>query len=113
MTEAGDVGEMRRGGEARAAQRPPGPPMSTIDVSLADGRFAARLYRPSADTRQIVVYLHGGGRTIGGLSTYDRVCRRMAAATGACLLSVDYRLAPEYPAPAAIDDAIAALVGRI
>ena len=109
MTEAGDVGELRRGGEARAAQRPPGPPMSTIDVSLAGGRFSARLYSPSADTRQCVVYLHGGGWTIGGVSTYDRVCRRMAAATGSCLLSVDYRLAPEYPAPAAIDDAIAAL----
>ena len=109
MTEPGDVGEMRRGGEARAAQRPPGPPMPTIDVSLAGGRFGARLYRPSADTRQFVVYLHGGGWTIGGLSTFDRACRRMAAVTGSCLLSVDYRLAPEHPAPAAIDDAIAAL----
>ena len=65
--------------------------------------------RPSADTRQFVAHLHGGGWTIGGLSTFDRACRRMAAVTGSGLLSVDYRLAPEHPAPAAIDDAIAAL----
>jgi acetyl esterase len=83
--------------------------MSTVDVSLAGGRVGARLYRSSADNRQFIVYLHGGGWTIGGVSTYDRACRRMATTTGASLLSVDYRLAPEYPAPAAIDDAIAAL----
>jgi len=109
MTKSGDVDEMRLGGEARAAQRTPGPAVATIDVSLAGGRFGARLYRPSADTRQFVVYLHGGGWTIGGVSTHDRVCRRMAAATDSCLLSVDYRLAPEHPAPAAIDDTVAAL----
>ncbi len=109
MSESGDVAEMRRVSEARAAQRPPGPEMSATDIALAGGRFGARFYRPSTDACDLVVYLHGGGWTIGSVRTHDRVCRRLAAATGASVLSVDYRLAPENPAPAAIDDAVAAL----
>jgi acetyl esterase len=106
MTASKDVGEMRRLSDARAAQRPLGPSMPTVDVALAGGRYGARLYRPSAGCRNLVVFLHGGGWTIGSVRTHDRVCRRLAQATGAPVLSVDYRLAPEYPAPAAIDDTV-------
>lgn len=109
MTSTADVGAMRQDGEARASQRPPGPEMPTADVRLAGGRFRARIYRPTAEAPDLVVYLHGGGFTIGSVKTHDRVCRRLAAATGARVLSVDYRLAPEHRAPAAIDDAVAAL----
>jgi acetyl esterase len=56
------------------------------------------------------VFLHGGMWTIGGLESHDRLCRRMALATGSAVLAVDYRRAPEHPAPAAVDDAVAAIV---
>jgi acetyl esterase len=56
----------------------------------------------------VVVYLHGGGWTIGDLQTHDEPCRALAAGTGAVVVSVDYRLAPEHPFPAAVDDAYAA-----
>lgn len=56
-----------------------------------------------------LVYLHGGGWTLGSLSTYEPFCRQLANATGSILVWVDYRLAPEYPFPAAFEDARAAL----
>lgn len=57
-----------------------------------------------------LVYFHGGGWVAGDLDTHDDVCRRLALASGAKVLSVDYRLAPEHPFPAAYDDAVAATV---
>jgi acetyl esterase len=57
----------------------------------------------------LIVYFHGGGFTIGDLDTHDRNARCLADATGAALVSVDYRLAPEHPFPAAFDDAVAAV----
>ena len=58
--------------------------------------------------RPLLVYFHGGGWVIGDLDTHDAVCRFLAAAAGVAVLSVDYRLAPEHPFPAAADDAVAA-----
>jgi acetyl esterase len=57
----------------------------------------------------ILVWYHGGGWVLGGLETADRICRRIANRTGALVVSCSYRLAPEHPAPAAVDDAWAAL----
>jgi acetyl esterase len=57
----------------------------------------------------MVVYLHGGNWVIGSIGTTDRACRRLAAASGLAVLSLGYRLAPEHPWPAAVDDAMAAL----
>jgi acetyl esterase len=57
----------------------------------------------------LVLWLHGGGWTLGDVESYDRVCRRLAAGSGAAVLSLDYRLAPEHPWPASVDDTIAAL----
>ncbi len=68
-----------------------------------------RLYRPTADASCLVIYLHGGGWTIGDLDSHDRACRRLAARSGAAVLALDYRLAPEHPAPAAVDDAVSAV----
>jgi hypothetical protein len=65
-----------------------------------------RVYRPQAGPGPLVVYAHGGGWTIGSLDTHDRMCRLLADTSGAAVLSVDYRLAPEHPAPAAIDDVV-------
>jgi acetyl esterase len=76
----------------------------------ADG-VPARVYRPSPDPDlPVVVYLHGGGWTIGTAAQYDLVTRQVANATGAIVVSVDYRLAPEHPFPAALDDCWRALV---
>jgi acetyl esterase len=55
-----------------------------------------------------VVFLHGGGWTLGDVAAYDGLARRIAAGVGAVVLSVEYRRAPEHPFPAAVDDALAA-----
>ena len=68
----------------------------------------ARLYRPEGDGPwPTLLYLHGGGFVIGDLDTADQLCRRICRGAAAAVLSVDYRLAPEHPFPAAVDDAIA------
>ena len=71
-----------------------------------------RVYTPSSGQapRPVVVFYHGGGFVIGDLDTHDASCRDLAAASGAVIVSVDYRLAPEHPFPAAVEDAYDALV---
>ena len=64
---------------------------------------------PSPGPVPLVVYLHGGGWTIGSLESHDRMCRRLADGSGAAVLAIDYRLAPEHPWPASVDDTVAAL----
>jgi acetyl esterase/lipase len=72
------------------------------------GGIPARLYRPSGDDDLgLLVYLHGGGWVVGDLVTHDSTCRALAAESAQAVLSVDYRLAPEHPFPAAYDDALA------
>jgi acetyl esterase len=56
-----------------------------------------------------LVFIHGGGWVIGSLGTYDQLCRSLANHLGACVISVDYRLAPEHRFPAAVEDCAAAL----
>jgi acetyl esterase len=75
----------------------------------ADG-VPVRIYRPSADPNlPIFVALHGGGWTIGSVEQYDGIARWLANASGAVVVSVDYRLAPEHPYPAPLDDCFTAL----
>src|SRR5439155_8411727 len=87
-----------------------------VDDALIDGpggTIPVRIYRPvrRGDTdRPIVVYFHGGGFVIGDLFTADGLCRRLANASGATVISVHYRRAPEHPLPAAPEDAHAATV---
>ena len=90
-------------------------PEDVVEVGIGRGAVAgdspARLYRPTdltADT-PVLVYLHGGGFVIGDLDTHDQLCRRLCRDASATVLSVDYRLAPEHPFPAAVDDALAAV----
>jgi acetyl esterase len=102
------VERLRQEGRQRAESRPAGPEMArVVDLDVA-GR-AARLYQPAPAAHDVVLYLHGGGWTIGDLETHDRVCRRFAAAGAFSVLALDYRLAPEHPHPAAVDDCEAAL----
>ncbi|MGZ6994557.1 MAG: alpha/beta hydrolase [Acidimicrobiia bacterium] len=75
-----------------------------------DGAIPVRIYRPGGDEpKPTIVYYHGGGWVIGGLDTHDGTCRAFANATDALVVSIDYRLAPEHPFPAPLDDAVAGL----
>ena len=88
---------------------------SVHDETIAGpgGALTLRIYRgagtQAADRLPCLVYLHGGGWVIGNLESHDRLCRRVANTAGICVVAVDYRLAPEHPFPAALDDAAAAL----
>ena len=71
----------------------------------------ARVYRPRRDrspSAPVLVYFHGGGGAIGDLDTADDGCRWLARTSGWTVVSIDYRLGPEHPYPAALDDAMAA-----
>ena len=78
-------------------------------LDVAAGAVACRAYVP-AGADALVLHLHGGGWVFGDLETHDGHCRRIANRTGRAVLSVDYRLAPEHPYPAASDD-VDAVVG--
>jgi acetyl esterase len=83
-----------------------------VVIPRADGgRLRARAYWPMvpADALGVLVWLHGGGWYVGDVESFDRVSRQLANASGAVCLSVDYRLAPEHPYPAAVHDARAAV----
>jgi acetyl esterase len=79
-------------------------------VAGAAGPLGARLYVPAAEPAPgpLLVYYHGGGWVEGSVATHDPACRLLAHLSGIRVLSVDYRLAPEHPFPAAADDATAA-----
>ena len=63
---------------------------------------------PNSEPGKLVIYYHGGGFFIGSPRSHRVIASNLARASGAAVLSVDYRLAPEHPAPAAHDDAVAA-----
>ncbi|MCU0696653.1 MAG: alpha/beta hydrolase [Myxococcaceae bacterium] len=71
------------------------------------GDVLVRRYTPVGATPGTIVYFHGGGWVVGDLDSHDRPLRHLCAQTGHEVISVDYRLAPEHPFPAAIDDALA------
>jgi acetyl esterase len=102
------VAAMREGTAERARLRPPGPEMHEVR-ELRIGALGARLYLPRSGGLPIVVFLHGGGWTVGSLDTHDRACRRLSEGSGCALLAVDYRLAPEHRWPASVDDTVTAL----
>jgi acetyl esterase len=78
-------------------------------VPSGDGEQDARVYRPEGSGPfPTVLYLHGGGFVIGDLDTHDQTCRRVVRDCRAVVVAVDYRLAPEHPFPAAVEDSLAA-----
>ena len=83
-----------------------------LTIEGAGGALALRIYRGAGtqpDERlPCMVFLHGGGWVIGNLESHDRLCRILANTARICVVAVDYRLAPEHPYPAALDDAQAA-----
>ena len=91
---------------------PRAPLRRVVDFSLpaADGTsLRARLYCDSDAPVPLLLYLHGGGFVIGSLETHDSLCRQLALRSGAAVVALDYRLAPEHRFPVAVDDAWAAL----
>ncbi|MHB1444163.1 MAG: alpha/beta hydrolase [Acidimicrobiales bacterium] len=86
-------------------------PASTEDrlIPGPTGDIPVRIYRPQTEgTHPVVVFFHGGGFVIGGLDTHDPLCQQLSSRVPAVVVSVDYRLAPEHPFPAAVEDCWAA-----
>ena len=86
----------------------PAPDGVTVTVVDAGGVPAEWVVAPEADDDRVVLYLHGGGYQLGSLDTHRVLVSRISAEARARVLNVDYRLAPEHPFPAALDDAVAA-----
>ncbi len=87
----------------------PRPPAGVTSTEIVVEGLRLRLYRPAEGPLPVLVFFHGGGFVIGDLETHDPICRWLAAKAGSIVVAVDYRLAPEHPYPAAVDDAWAAL----
>jgi acetyl esterase len=97
--------------DAGALNGPPAAVATVADrlVPGPAGELPVRVYTPEGSPPfPIVVFFHGGGWVVGTLDTYDPLCRALAAATPAVVVSVGYRLAPEHRWPAAVEDAYAA-----
>ncbi len=105
--EAG-AGRLRQASQARAASRPPGPELPLVEDLTAAPGLRVRLYRPAPRPRPLTLSLHGGGFVSGDLESHDAICRRLAQTAGVAVLAVDYRRSPEYPGPAAAEDAVTA-----
>ena len=114
----GDAAEVRA--SLKASRKPPKP----VAVELVENRcipgpdgsaaLPVRIYHPAGAEPgpaglPVLVYFHGGGFVLCDLDSHDSCCRRLANGAGAVVVSVDYRLAPEFPFPAAVDDAWAAV----
>jgi acetyl esterase/lipase len=87
-------------------------PVASVTDQHAPGGVPVRVYEPAHNRGGTIVYLHGGGWVVGDVETHDPLTRRVANATSALVVSVDYRLAPEHPFPASLDDAEAVLRWR-
>jgi acetyl esterase len=92
---------------------PPEPVESVEDLKVPapDGTVTVRVYRPAppGELLPALVYLHGSGWMYGDLEMSDSLCRRLARVSGCAVVAPDYRLAPEHPFPAALDDVAAVL----
>lgn len=89
------------------------PPMAAVDDATVDGPggpIPVRIYRPTRDDgpAPVLMHFHGGGLVMGSNHSFEPMARELAAASGAAVVAVDYRLAPECPPPAQFDDCYAA-----
>jgi acetyl esterase len=109
------VAEARANFESLFAALGPGEPVASVaehSIPVAGATIPARSYQPAGSTggeaRPLVVYFHGGGWLLGSIDSHDGICRSLANASGAVVLNVGYRRAPEARFPVAADDALAA-----
>jgi acetyl esterase len=85
-------------------------PVRELSIPSSGHAMRARLYLPrSSEPRPLTVFVHGGGWVFGSIDTHDGNMRRLALGSGAAVLGIDYRLAPEHPFPTPLDDVMAAL----
>jgi acetyl esterase len=95
--------------------RPPGVTAEDRDVKGPGGPIPIRIYRPSPELTSpspglpVLLYLHGGGKVVGGLDSHDDICAEIADQASLVVVAVDYRLAPEHRFPAAFEDCWAVL----
>jgi acetyl esterase len=78
--------------------------VENVVIPAPVGGIPVRIYRPHSGVLPVIMFFHGGGWVLNDLDTHERVCRRLANATQAAVVSVDYRRAPEAPYPTPIDD---------
>jgi acetyl esterase len=106
------VEELRRVTAKRRLALPAGPEVRVDATSLGaeDGRtIAARVYRPESERPlPVLMWFHGGGFVLGSVPESDGDCRHLATLSGCAVVSVEYRLAPEHPFPAGLEDCMAA-----
>lgn len=103
----GTVEEMRADMETVMAANVVGDEVTVEKLEVA-GRNAEWIITPESNPARTVLYFHGGGYVMGSINTHRELCSRIAAAAQARVLSLDYRLAPEHPFPAAVQDATGA-----
>ena len=101
------VAEMRAGIEALASIAPL-PDDVTFEPVDAGGLLAEWVTAPGACRENVILYLHGGGYVIGSIKTHRELAARLSRAAAARVLLIEYRLAPEHPHPASVEDATAA-----
>ena len=88
----------------------PAMPTRELDIPTPGGEMRARLYHATAaPPATVIVYAHGGGWTFGSIETHNGTMCHLGEAAGCAVLGVDYRLAPEHPFPAPLDDLLAAI----
>ncbi|MDG2114094.1 MAG: alpha/beta hydrolase [Actinomycetota bacterium] len=102
------IEQARAAHAAGSAARPKGPEQAEVSELQLGGCEVTR-YRPHDATGAGLVFFHGGGWVLGSRVTHDGPCRYLAAASGATVFNVEYRLAPEHRFPAAYDDAVASV----
>src|SRR5215469_6669852 len=95
----------RRAGMEKISERVP---LDVICEKVSAGGVAAEwISAPGATADRVILYLHGGGYVVGSINTHRAMVSRIARASDARALLIDYRLAPEHPFPAAVDDVLA------
>ena len=108
----GSPAQLRAWFDTNNSHMPPATGLQVTPLSISDGAGGAMgaelLSTPGADPAKLVIYYHAGGFVFGSLASHRTLCSYLSQFSGAQVLNVDYRLAPEHPAPAAHDDAFAA-----